>query len=265
VRNGRYHAKFRYDAFHVHARVRGHMHVRYDARNRAILRGRFQSDERLSTLGERGSLDEIKLPSRTAVPVAVNELPIDLAVQIDSDGSVHAHQMVVLGDHVEVVNAGSGVTFHGRIVVNEWIDLIIANRECENVFAGTKSLLWPVRYPATYQLHQSVAEQIRVNSQILAIREMQRHGVRQIADSQLNRSAVRNLFGDALSEFSWTPGQGQRKESEPGGVVFDGGVQFRNAHQEIAKHPLHIGGSLPQSRSRSDAGPWRRNHCSCRG
>jgi hypothetical protein len=41
-----YHTKFRYDVFHVPARVRGHMHVRYDARNRAILRGRFQSDEK---------------------------------------------------------------------------------------------------------------------------------------------------------------------------------------------------------------------------
>ena len=59
------------------------MHVWYDARNRAILRGRFPSDERLSALGERGSLDEIKLPSRAAVLVAVNELPIDLAVEID--------------------------------------------------------------------------------------------------------------------------------------------------------------------------------------
>jgi hypothetical protein len=142
--------------------------------------------------------------------VAVNELPIDLGVEIDSDGSVHAHQIVVLCDHVEVVNAGSGITFHGRIVVNEWIDLIIANRECENVFAGTKSVLSPFCYPATYQLHRCVAKQFRVNSQILAIREMQRHGARQIADSPLNRSAVRNLFGDALSEFSWTPGQGRR-------------------------------------------------------
>jgi hypothetical protein len=74
--------------FHVHARVRGHIHVWYDARNRAILRGRFPSDERLSALGERGSLDEIKLPYRAAVLVAVNELPIDLAVEIDFDGFV---------------------------------------------------------------------------------------------------------------------------------------------------------------------------------
>jgi hypothetical protein len=66
------------------------MHVRYDARNRAILGGRFQPDEGLSTPGERGSLDEIKLPSRAAVLVPVDEFPVDLAVEIDFDGGIDA-------------------------------------------------------------------------------------------------------------------------------------------------------------------------------
>ena len=76
------------------------MHVRHDARNRAILGGRFQPDEGLSTPGEPGSLDEIKLPSRAAVLVPVDEFPVDLAVEIDFDGGIDAHQIVVLRDHV---------------------------------------------------------------------------------------------------------------------------------------------------------------------
>ena len=42
--------------------------------------------------------------------MAVDELFVDLAVQIDFEGSIHAHQIVVLCDHVDVVSVRPGVT-----------------------------------------------------------------------------------------------------------------------------------------------------------
>jgi hypothetical protein len=38
--------------------------------------------------------------------VPVDEFPVDLAVEIDFDGGIDAHQIVVVRVHVKVVNVG---------------------------------------------------------------------------------------------------------------------------------------------------------------
>ena len=103
-------------------------------------------------------LDEVKLPARATVLVPVDELSVHLAIQIDFQGGIHAHQVIVLRDYVDVVDIGRCVALHRRVVINKFVHLVIANGKCEYVFTRMNRLFSPIRHTALHQMHQSVTE-----------------------------------------------------------------------------------------------------------
>ena len=190
-----------HDVFDVHAGVGGHLHARHDTRNCGVFRCGLERDERLPTLGEGRTFHEIELPSRATVLVSIDEFRIHLPIEIDLNGGIYAHHVVVLFDYMDVVDVRRSVAFHGWVIVDEVIDLVIAHSECKNMLSRVHSFLAPVDHAAFHQSNKGMAEKLGMDTQVIVVRKIHGHGVRQITDAQLQRGTIRDLLGDTFANF----------------------------------------------------------------
>ena len=85
------------------------------------LGGGGHSDDRLSALRARSSVDEIHLSSKAGEDLGTNGVTDNLAGDIDLDGGVDGDHLGHLGNHEGIVGEGNIADENGGVVVHELV------------------------------------------------------------------------------------------------------------------------------------------------
>ena len=84
-----------------------------------------QRDDRLAAFGARCAAQEVHLPADAAIELRADRVGANLPGQIDLQGRVDGHHVVVAGNQYGIVGVGRRMEFEDRVVVDE-VEQILA-------------------------------------------------------------------------------------------------------------------------------------------
>jgi len=123
-----------------------------------------------------------------------------LAGEIHLQRRVDRDHVVVLGDEERIVRVLRRVHLDDRVVVDEFIQLAAAGGEAADDLAGIEHLFASGNHAAFGQLADAVGEHLRVDAEVVLVRQAGEDGVGDPPDAELQGRAVahepRDVVGD---------------------------------------------------------------------
>ena len=173
-----------------------------NARERLVVGGGRESDDRFAALGARRAAGEIHLSADAAVKHRAQGVGADLTGEVDFNGGVDGNHLVVFGDDEGIIDVIRGVTFNQRVVVHEIVELSRTHDETHHDLAGVQGLLGVGNHAFLDQGNQTVAEHFRVDAEVLKVGEIVKNCVGDRADAELQSCAVLNEKGDVVGDLA---------------------------------------------------------------
>src|SRR5436190_7189730 len=161
-----------------------------DPRNRAVLCGGGNRDDRLSSFGPRSAAEKVHLAPDAAVELIPYRVGAYLAGEINLQRRVYCHHVVIAGNQSRIIGVCGWVELEYRIVIHELEHLFRAQCEANNDLARLVVLARAGDHTRFDQRDYSVRNQLAVNAQILAVHEEGQDGIGNSADTGLQHCPV---------------------------------------------------------------------------
>ena len=113
--------------------------------------------------------------------------------QVAGEGRVDGDHAVVAADDKRIVGVSAGMELEDGIVVDEVVQTACSQDKAQDHFSGVQRLLFVVDNTLLDQFHDTVADHLRVNAQVLLVLQIVEDRIRDLSDSQLQRRTVFDL------------------------------------------------------------------------
>ena len=171
-----------------------------DARDLAALgRGR-QGDDRLAALLRAAPRTKSTWPPMPVNCTGAHRVGHDLAHEVDLDGRVDGHHVVVLADDVRVVDVAHREHVDGRVVVDEVVQAARAHEEVRHHLVAVQGLAGVGDDALVVEVDDALAEHLGVDAEVVLLVQEQQHRVGDAADAELQAGAVVDEAGDVLAD-----------------------------------------------------------------
>jgi hypothetical protein len=181
------------------------------------------------------------MAAHAAVQLLAQRIGHGLAGQVDFDGRVDRHQVVMLGDHPRVVGIVGGIHLDPRIIVQEAEQGMGARGKAAHDFPLVQGLALAGDHALRHQMHHAVREHLGVDAQVLPIAQRPEDRVRQMTDSHLERIAVgdqrRDVPGNPLGDCI---GVGHDRPFQKRLVVFHQEMDVAHGQEAVAQRARHV-------------------------
>ena len=173
---------------------------RHDARDGVVLGGRGQHDEGLAAVRAVRRAHKVGLPAGAGIGREAQAFRAALAHEVDLHRRVDGVQVVVLARQIRVVGEIDRVHFQPRVAVQEVIQLFRTQRERRHHLARQVIFLAVGHHAGFDQRHDAVANHLGVHAQVVLVRQLHHHRIRNAAVADLQRRAVRDHVSDVLAD-----------------------------------------------------------------
>src|SRR5208282_4084370 len=152
-------------------------------------RGR-NGNNRFATFRARGSTKEVNLPANAAIELGPNRIGADLAGQVDLQGRVNSHHLVVASDESGIVGIGRGMELEDGIVVHEVEQFLRSQCKSEDDLPRFEGLARARDHTSFNQRNHSIRDEFAVHGEVFAIVEEGKHRVWNAADPSLQYCSI---------------------------------------------------------------------------
>ena len=180
-----------------------------DAGESALFGGGALGEDGPAAFGMVGAPGEVCGSPGAGVLLGADGLGTDLAGQIDLEGGIDGHHVVILGDDVRIVGVAAAAEAEAGMVVHEVVEEGISREEGPDSNAFVDGFI-PVGYGATIDKmgHRS-PDLFRVDTQIMLVHKVETDGIGDAAEAKLDTVAVLHELGDVACDgfFRGTDGR----------------------------------------------------------
>ena len=207
-----------------------------------------QGDDGLAARRARRAAVEVRLAADAGVELGAERVGAHLAGEVDLEGGVDGHHLVLLADDERVVDVLGGVEREQGVVVDVVVELLGAHAEAGDDLAPVGGLLGAGDDAGLDQVDDGVGEHLGVDAEVLLLLEELDHRVGDAADAHLEGGAVLHERGDVLAD-----GRSSRSGPSPVGLVGEGvcrlderlvhrdeDVEVVDVHEAVAQGPRHL-------------------------
>ena len=184
---------------HRHALIRAQHSA--NARRLAIVCGRRQANDRLAALGAGGAAQKLALGGNATVEVTVNLVGAHLARQVDRERLRHRHHLVLGRDRTGVAHHLDRLEGKQRVAVDQVIQTPRPHGETGDDLAGLLGLAPPGQDAVFEQRNDRVGNHIRMNADVLAIRQVFEGFIGDAPQPDLQRGAVLDDAADVARDL----------------------------------------------------------------
>ncbi|OQA29700.1 MAG: hypothetical protein BWY57_03250 [Betaproteobacteria bacterium ADurb.Bin341] len=167
-----------------------------------------------------------------------------LAGQIDFEGGVDRHLFLVVPDHVGVVHPGTAHDGDGRVVVDEVVETLRAEREGGDHLAGQHARIGSRRRfgdgASLVEVQHAVGEHLGMDRQTLLVQQFAGNGVGNAADAKLDTGAVLDQVTDIGADLAVTIIRVDDGQLRQGIVVFDQEIDVVEVDHRVAVSPRRL-------------------------
>jgi len=217
-----------------------------DARDRIVEgRGGDQVDGP-AALGPEGPDDEVQLAAGARPHQVPHGLGDDLPRQVNLNGAVDGHHIVLLADRADVVRVNGGTELHHGVVPQKIVKLLITHRECQNDLAGIDFLVLAGDNALIDQLVGPRRGHLRMDPQVLETRVLQKltDGRRDGPDAHLDAVAVFEETDDVLRHLLLLLVRFRRGHGDEGTGILHKGSEALHGEVALPVGPGHVGVDL---------------------
>ena len=146
--------------------------------------------------GVHGAARKIGLPARSGPVAPVDRLRCALAKEVDLRGGVDRHHLWLTGDDPRVVHPLDADHLDRRVVPDEVVEPLRAEREGRDDLAGALGLAHPGDRTAFDQVDHRIGEELGVDAEVAVSVQLAEDRRRCRSDPRLDRGALRDALGD---------------------------------------------------------------------
>ena len=200
----------------------------------------MQGQDGLSLRRERAAPHEIGLPSDPAVEKLPHGFGSGLTGEVDLKGGVDSHHPLLPGDHERIVRIINGPQFYVRIVMDIFIGITFPQTDTRNGLPLVHTLFRIVDNPFFYEIHKSVAQDLRMYAQVFFCAEARYNGVWHTSIPRLDRASVFDDPRDVLPDTSGYLVRDRRFIFQDRLVVMDCEIDVFDMYERVSMYSGHM-------------------------